>query len=183
MFIAQLLVIIVFITFFLLLGDNNLKFLDDSLDFQNKTSTPAPREDKTKEPNHAPELSPEPYDPYNPAHKFHVEESRHSGEDELDYDNYDVKESLIPRGNEGREREVVEEDEQHLLAPAGNDHLFQPNSDNLPVFLLEPKNAYVIKSKPATLQCRAANALQVILYFQCQYKSCNCEIFQKALMH
>lgn len=144
-----------------LLGDNSSKVLDDSLDAQNKPSTPAPRADETKEPNRAPELNPEPYDPYNPAHKFHIEESRPGGEDELDYENYDVKESLVPRANEGRGREVVEEDEHHLLAPVVNDHLFQPNSDNLPVFLLEPKNAYVIKSKPASLQCRAANALQV----------------------
>ena len=33
--------------------------------------------------------------------------------------------------------------------------------DNLPVFLLEPENTYVVKNKPATLKCRAANALEV----------------------
>lgn len=33
--------------------------------------------------------------------------------------------------------------------------------DNLPMFLLEPENTYVFKNKPATLKCRAANALQV----------------------
>ncbi|XP_059048298.1 netrin receptor UNC5C-like [Achroia grisella] len=37
--------------------------------------------------------------------------------------------------------------------------------DNLPIFLLEPENTYVFKNKPATLQCRAANALEV--YFKC----------------
>lgn len=37
------------------------------------------------------------------------------------------------------------------------------NRDSLPVFLEEPKNAYVIKNKPATLWCKAANALQVII--------------------
>ncbi|XP_073951033.1 netrin receptor UNC5B-like [Choristoneura fumiferana] len=37
--------------------------------------------------------------------------------------------------------------------------------DNLPIFLLEPENTYVVKSKPATLKCRAANALEV--YFKC----------------
>lgn len=38
------------------------------------------------------------------------------------------------------------------------------NSD-LPVFLKQPQDAFLIKSKPATLQCRVANALKV--YFQC----------------
>ena len=33
--------------------------------------------------------------------------------------------------------------------------------DNLPIFLLEPENTYVVKNKPATLKCRAANALKV----------------------
>lgn len=36
--------------------------------------------------------------------------------------------------------------------------------DNLPIFLLEPENTYVVKSKPATLKCRAANALEVSKY-------------------
>ncbi|KDR22415.1 Netrin receptor UNC5C, partial [Zootermopsis nevadensis] len=35
----------------------------------------------------------------------------------------------------------------------------------LPVFLEEPTDSYVIKNKPASLQCRAAHALQV--YFRC----------------
>ncbi|KAG7299651.1 hypothetical protein JYU34_016640 [Plutella xylostella] len=37
--------------------------------------------------------------------------------------------------------------------------------DNLPYFLLEPENTYVVKNKPATLKCRAANTLEV--YFKC----------------
>lgn len=35
------------------------------------------------------------------------------------------------------------------------------NRDSLPVFIEEPKNSYVIRNKPATLWCKAANALQV----------------------
>lgn len=34
---------------------------------------------------------------------------------------------------------------------------------SLPVFLAEPLDSYVVKGKPATLQCRAAHALQVRL--------------------
>jgi netrin receptor unc-5 len=36
---------------------------------------------------------------------------------------------------------------------------------NLPVFLAEPVNSYVVKKQPATLHCKAAHALQV--YFRC----------------
>lgn len=36
--------------------------------------------------------------------------------------------------------------------------------DNLPIFLLEPENTYVVKNKPATLKCRAANALEVSMF-------------------
>ncbi|CAG9864740.1 unnamed protein product [Phyllotreta striolata] len=38
------------------------------------------------------------------------------------------------------------------------------NSD-LPIFLAEPQHAFVVKNRPATLQCRAAHALS--LYFKC----------------
>lgn len=38
-------------------------------------------------------------------------------------------------------------------------------SDNLPIFLSEPQDSYVVKNRPALLQCRAAHALK--LYFKC----------------
>lgn len=39
------------------------------------------------------------------------------------------------------------------------------NSDALPIFLVEPQDAYVVKNRPAKLQCRAAHSLR--LYFKC----------------
>lgn len=39
------------------------------------------------------------------------------------------------------------------------------NSDSLPIFLVEPQNSYVVKNRPAVLQCRAAHTLQI--YFKC----------------
>nr|CAI5833570.1 unnamed protein product [Callosobruchus analis] len=38
------------------------------------------------------------------------------------------------------------------------------NTD-LPIFLAEPQNSFVVKNRPATLHCRAAHALN--LYFKC----------------
>nr|CAD7576123.1 unnamed protein product [Timema californicum] len=49
------------------------------------------------------------------------------------------------------------------LATSESELLQHPT--NLPVFIEEPIHSYVIKNKPAFLQCRAAHALQV--YFQC----------------
>ncbi|KAL4709990.1 hypothetical protein ACJJTC_001035 [Scirpophaga incertulas] len=54
---------------------------------------------------------------------------------------------------------VVEEDD-YIPLPENDETI-----DGLPIFLLEPKNAYVQRSKPANLLCRAANALQV--FFKC----------------
>lgn len=41
--------------------------------------------------------------------------------------------------------------------------------DNLPMFLLEPENTYVVKNKPAILKCRAANALEVSINWLKRY--------------
>lgn len=54
---------------------------------------------------------------------------------------------------------VVDEDD-YIPLPENDETI-----DGLPIFLLEPKNSYVLRTKPATLLCRAANALQV--FFRC----------------
>lgn len=97
-------------------------------------------------------LYPEPYDPYNPKHK------PPPVKDDLDdYDVSDVK---------GHEDDIGHHDDvDHVMSHLDTDHLLQLNSDSLPAFLLEPDNAYVIKNKPALLQCRAANALMVCWFF------------------
>lgn len=38
-------------------------------------------------------------------------------------------------------------------------------STDLPIFLVEPQSAFVVKNRPATLHCRAAHALNI--YFKC----------------
>ncbi|XP_072940400.1 netrin receptor unc-5-like [Epargyreus clarus] len=54
---------------------------------------------------------------------------------------------------------VVEEDD-YIPLPENDETI-----DGLPIFLIEPKNSYVLRTKPASLLCRAANALQV--FFKC----------------
>lgn len=91
-------------------------------------------------------------DPYNSEknnppihHKDYLEEDYdHESHKEDDHDNRD--------------------DTEELPSLSG-DHLLQSATDNLPMFLLEPQHAFVVRNKPATLRCRAANALQV--YFKC----------------
>ncbi|XP_048485138.1 netrin receptor unc-5 [Plutella xylostella] len=61
-----------------------------------------------------------------------------------------------PKDNDSED----EEDEDYLPLPDNHETI-----EGLPIFLIEPKNSYVLKNKPATLLCRAANALQV--YFKC----------------
>lgn len=53
-----------------------------------------------------------------------------------------------------------EEEDDYIPLPENDETI-----DGLPIFLLEPKNSYVIRNKPATILCRAANALQV--FFKC----------------
>ncbi|XP_049866584.1 netrin receptor UNC5C-like isoform X2 [Pectinophora gossypiella] len=54
----------------------------------------------------------------------------------------------------------VEAEDDYIPLPENDETI-----DGQPVFLAEPKNSYVLKTKPATLLCRAANALQV--FFKC----------------
>ncbi|XP_035459170.1 netrin receptor unc-5 isoform X1 [Spodoptera frugiperda] len=54
----------------------------------------------------------------------------------------------------------TEEEDDYIPLPENEETI-----DGLPIFLLEPKNSYVLRNRPANLLCRAANALEV--YFKC----------------
>ncbi|XP_026751086.2 netrin receptor UNC5C-like isoform X2 [Galleria mellonella] len=91
-------------------------------------------------------------DPYNseknrppPHHRDYLEEDYdHESHKEDDHDNRD--------------------DADELPSLSG-DHLLQSSTDDLPMFLQEPQHGFVVRNKPTTLRCQAANALQV--YFKC----------------
>ncbi|XP_037978531.2 netrin receptor UNC5B isoform X3 [Plutella xylostella] len=89
-------------------------------------------------------------DPYN-SEKNPPPHDRDYEEEDYDHDHH--KET---------DHENREADE---LPSLSGDHLLQSSTDDLPMFLLEPQHAFVVRNKPATLRCRAANALQV--YFKC----------------
>ncbi|CAH1390836.1 unnamed protein product [Nezara viridula] len=80
---------------------------------------------------------------------FFVEEGYSGGEEEdgADEDSYPLEDSL--------HSPTIPSSEAHDGS----------QSVPLPVFLEEPTDTYIIKNKPATLQCRASHALQV--YFKC----------------
>ncbi|CAH0700229.1 unnamed protein product [Spodoptera exigua] len=54
----------------------------------------------------------------------------------------------------------AEEEDDYIPLPENEETI-----DGRPIFLLEPKNSYVLRNRPANLLCRAANALEV--YFKC----------------
>lgn len=60
---------------------------------------------------------------------------------------------------------MLEEDEAPSATIASDTELISEINNHLPVFLTEPLDSFVVKNKPATLRCKAANALQV--YFRC----------------
>ncbi|XP_068630442.1 netrin receptor UNC5C-like isoform X2 [Battus philenor] len=114
--------------------------------------TAAPTPPVPLRPEYAHPAGVEALDPYNsennhpaPHHKDYLEE---------DYDHETHKED----DHDSR-------DDADELPSLSGDHLLQSSTDDLPIFLLEPQHAFVVRNKPAMLRCRAANALQV--YFKC----------------
>lgn len=68
-------------------------------------------------------------------------------------------------GAEDEESYLLEEDDVPSATIATDTELISGGGGSLPVFLAEPVDSFVVKSKPATLHCRAANVLEV--YFLC----------------
>ncbi|KAF5281557.1 hypothetical protein FQA39_LY05092 [Lamprigera yunnana] len=59
---------------------------------------------------------------------------------------------------------ILEETAPTKSSPEPDESLLL-NSDALPIFLIEPQDSYVVKNRPALLQCRAAHTLK--MYFKC----------------
>lgn len=63
-------------------------------------------------------------------------------------------------------QEKVDPDADHVNHGDTDHHgTLLENTNNLPIFLQEPKDTFVIKNKPAILYCKAAHALKV--YYKC----------------
>ncbi|KAL0892437.1 hypothetical protein ABMA27_015550 [Loxostege sticticalis] len=92
-------------------------------------------------------------------HNEEIEED--DGEDETTYLDYYDKELNYKDSPDL----VTPRSDHHEVIPIDDKIPLHSTTDNLPIFLLEPENTYVVKNKPATLKCRAANALEV--YFKC----------------
>lgn len=89
------------------------------------------------------------------------EEEDEDEEDDHSYADYDYKETNY---KDSPDAVTPKSNTQDVLAIDDKIPL-HTTKDNLPVFLLEPENTYVVKSKPATLKCRVANALEVSSLF------------------
>lgn len=104
--------------------------------------------------------------PKNPANDYFLppvfntnEENEEDEEDDGTYsDYYDTKETNY---KDSPDLATVRSNVHQDLLPLDDKIPLHTTKDNLPIFLLEPENTYVVKNKPATLKCRAANALEV----------------------
>ena len=77
----------------------------------------------------------------------------------------EVSSSPPPFGDTGSNISNQNNNKKKLLLP---EKILPPSSGGegaLPIFLKEPSDTFLIKSRPATLHCRVAHALRV--YFQC----------------
>ncbi|KAK9870620.1 hypothetical protein WA026_008180 [Henosepilachna vigintioctopunctata] len=85
----------------------------------------------------------------------------------MPFSHYHIKEGLLEET--AATKATIEHDDSLLLS-----------SDSLPIFQAEPQNAYVVKSRPALLQCKAGNALRA--YFKCNGAK-NVESTQSEFVH
>ncbi|XP_041976434.1 netrin receptor UNC5C-like isoform X2 [Aricia agestis] len=122
-----------------------------STEFEHSPTTPSPP--IPLRPEYAHPAGAEALDPYNS--EKNNPPSHHRDYLEEDYDH---------EGHKDDDNDHKDDDADELPSLSG-DHLLQSSTDDLPMFLLEPQHAYVVRNKPAMLRCRAANALQV--YFKC----------------
>ncbi|KPJ14921.1 Netrin receptor unc-5 [Papilio machaon] len=114
--------------------------------------TAAPTPPIPLRPEYAHPAGAEALDPYNSENNHPAPNHRDYLEEDYDHESH-------------KEDDHDSRDDADELPSLSGDHLLQSSTDDLPIFLLEPQHAFVVRNKPAMLRCRAANALQV--YFKC----------------